>query len=80
MDERRCRQWLGELSAYLDGELAQELCAELERHLQDCPDCQVVVDTLARTVTLYRVLPAPGLPDGARQRLFHRLHLDSLGD
>ncbi|MEW6278539.1 MAG: zf-HC2 domain-containing protein [Candidatus Eremiobacterota bacterium] len=47
----RVRQLLGD---FLDDELDAELCAELERHLADCPDCEVVVHTTRRTLALYR--------------------------
>jgi anti-sigma factor RsiW len=70
-----CRHLLGELSEYLDGEASAEFCAEIERHLADCEDCRIVVDTLRKTVLLYRDLPQPGLPAGARERLYRALDL-----
>lgn len=75
MSPHECRHLLGGLSEYLDGEASSELCAEIERHLADCEDCRVVVDTLRKTVLLYRDLPQPGLPAGARERLFKALDL-----
>ena len=72
-----CKHLLGSLSAYLDGELEAQLCAELERHLESCENCQVVVDTLRRTVSLYKVTSTETtMPDDVRQRLYHRLELD----
>lgn len=75
MDQENCRHLLGQLSAYLDGELSDELCAEIERHLADCADCRVVVDTLRKTVLLYREAPQPGFPLEARERLYQALDL-----
>ncbi len=60
-DHAHCRDLLGHLSDYLDGDAETSLCAEIERHLATCPDCQVVVDTLAKTISLYRDLP-PAVP------------------
>ena len=71
-----CRHLLGDLSAYLDGDAVPDICAEIEQHLRDCEDCRVVVDTLRRTITLYRAQPAPQLPDDARSRLYAALNLD----
>jgi hypothetical protein len=34
------------------------------------------VDTLRKTISLYRDLPRPNYPPGARRRLFHSLRLD----
>jgi predicted anti-sigma-YlaC factor YlaD len=72
-----CRKFLNSLSDYVDGVLQEELCAEIERHMSDCEDCRIVIDTLRKTVYLYRNSPMPSaVPDDVRQRLFHRLDLD----
>jgi anti-sigma factor RsiW len=76
MDNNTCRDMLGDLSAYLDGEASDELCAEIERHMAGCEDCRIVVDTLRKTVLLYRDLPQPRLSDEARKRLYRALDLD----
>lgn len=72
-----CRELLASLSDYIDGDLRDELCAEIERHMRDCPNCRIVVDTLQKTVELYHhetvLRPLPG---DVRDRLYHRLELD----
>jgi anti-sigma factor RsiW len=75
MDHEACRHLLDELSDYLDDEASAEMCAEIERHLTDCADCRVVVDTLRRTIQLYRALPSPVLSEAARERLYKSLDL-----
>jgi len=70
-----CRHMLGDLSDYLDGEASDDLCAEIELHMANCEDCRVVVDTLGKTVLLYRDLPQPTLSPGARERLYQSLDL-----
>lgn len=78
MDKAQCEHLLSELSAYLDGEDASpELCAEIERHLAECADCRIVVDTLRKTIGLYRSLPRPDLPEAARLRLYRTLNLEA---
>jgi anti-sigma factor RsiW len=72
-----CRQLLGSLSDYVDGELGEALCAELERHLEGCENCRIVVDTLRKTIYLYHVTAEPEpMPVEVRQRLFKKLDLD----
>jgi anti-sigma factor RsiW len=66
---------LDNLSEYLDGEAAAEWRAEIERHLASCVDCRVMVDTLRKTVAIYRELPQPELPAEARLRLYASLDL-----
>lgn len=73
----KCRQFLGSLSEYIDGELQAELCQQLEEHLHGCENCRVVVNTLRKTIELYeQVTPSPDLPEGVRERLFARLQLE----
>jgi anti-sigma factor (TIGR02949 family) len=71
-----CKQLVHSLSDYVDGTLDDSLCQELERHLQDCNDCQVVVNTLKKTVELYHTTPHEEVPEDVRERLFTRLNLE----
>jgi anti-sigma factor RsiW len=75
----QCRQLLGNLSDYIDGELQAKLCAEIEEHLKGCEDCTVVLNTMRRTIELYRKASteqSPEMPGEMRQRLFATLHLE----
>lgn len=74
-DHDSCRDLLGNLSDYIDGTLDDALCLEIETHMAGCENCQVVVDTLRKTVLLYRDLPAEPMPAGAEERLFKRMEL-----
>lgn len=76
-EHQHCQDFLGALSDYVDGTLRQELCAELERHMADCDNCQIVVNTIRKTVELYHETSKTGadLPDEVRRRLFYRLDL-----
>jgi predicted anti-sigma-YlaC factor YlaD len=75
--KRECTQLLDYLSEYLDDELEDEpLCAEIEAHLESCDNCRVVVDTLKKTISLYRSSAEhTELPERVRKRLYHRLDL-----
>ncbi len=75
MHHDNCRNMLGDLSDFLDGEASEELCAEIERHMAGCEECRIVVDTLKKTVLLYRDLPRPEMSTEARQRLYQSLDL-----
>jgi anti-sigma factor RsiW len=80
-EHKNCRELLGSLSAYVDGELDNELCSVLEQHLEDCEDCRIVVDTLRKTVYLYHATaPAENLPSDIRERLFKSLNIDNYLD
>jgi anti-sigma factor RsiW len=73
-----CEGLLGSLSDYIDGELGAELCREIEKHIAECDDCRIVVDTTRKTIDLVHASsdPQTDLPDDVRDRLFKRLNLD----
>ena len=72
-----CKSLLGTLSDYVDGELEAELCREIEKHIAECENCRIVVDTTRRTIDLVHASnqPQSGLPAEVRDRLFKRLDL-----
>jgi anti-sigma factor (TIGR02949 family) len=73
----KCEELLGSLSAYIDGELAPALCQELEKHLEGCDNCRVVLNTTKRTIELvHSPVEKSDLPEDVRARLFRRLNLD----
>jgi anti-sigma factor RsiW len=77
MDHENCRRLLASLSEYVDGTLEKELCLEIERHLEGCEDCRIVVDSLHKTILLYHTTAAEvTMPEEVRQRLYSRLDLD----
>lgn len=76
MADKKCKSLLGSLSDYVDGTAQEEICRELERHLANCEDCRIVVDTLKKTVYLYHSNTESDLPVTVRERLFKRLNLD----
>jgi anti-sigma factor RsiW len=75
-DRTTCRKLLGQLSDYVDGELEATLCAELEAHLATCPNCRVMVDTMRKTISLYRCGVVAELPPAVKDRLYKVLKLD----
>jgi anti-sigma factor (TIGR02949 family) len=72
-----CRAMLADLNDYIDGDLPEDLCAELENHMRECENCRVVFDTMNKTIYLYQSCGREvEVPDGARDRLFSALKLD----
>ena len=76
-DHNTCQEILDHISEYVDGELEAGLCAELEAHLTNCPNCRVMVDTIRKTITLYHAQAESELPDGMEARLYRVLKIDS---
>lgn len=65
----KCEELLAILSEYVDGTGDPALCAEFERHMAGCNPCQVVVDNIRQTITLYRQGEPFELPAPVRDRL-----------
>jgi anti-sigma factor RsiW len=64
------RQIFKKVCDFLDGELDDVTCKELEKHLAGCPRCRIYVDTVRRTILLYQVKDSPRkLPAQARKQL-----------
>ncbi len=74
---QNCESLLGSLSEYIDGGLSPELCREIEKHLEGCENCRIVLNTTKRTIELVHApVEKPDLPEDVRERLFKRLNLD----
>jgi anti-sigma factor RsiW len=76
--QETCRALKEQLSEYLDGQLESEVCAEIERHIRGCDNCRVMVDTLRKTITLYRDYGRAEVPGEVHQRLTRVLDLERL--
>lgn len=71
-----CKDLVSSISEYVDGSLSESLCVELEKHLSECENCRVVVNTLRKTIEIYQEQPVEEkMPDDVRKRLFYRLDL-----
>ena len=75
-DRTKCRELLSQFSDYIDGELEASLCTELEAHLAECPNCRIMVDTMRKTITLYRAQAPSDLPSDVKERLYKVLRLE----
>jgi anti-sigma factor RsiW len=74
----QCHALLSTISEYVDGSLSPEFCEELERHLAECENCHVVVDTLRKTISLYHQTAdeTAQMPGVVRERLYRTLNLE----
>jgi len=70
-----CDELLRMMNDYVDGDIDPALCAELQKHLDDCRDCRVVVDTIRKTITLYRDETVYELPASFHNKLHAELRL-----
>ena len=49
-----CKDFLSELSEYLDEAVDAQARVKLEEHIAECPNCWVIADTTKKTVQIYK--------------------------
>jgi hypothetical protein len=68
-----CEELLAMLNEYVDGRVDPGVCDQFEKHLAGCNPCQVVVDNIRKTITLYKEGQPYELPVQFRERLHSAL-------
>jgi anti-sigma factor (TIGR02949 family) len=68
-----CKQFLQELNEYLDESLDPQMRAELQRHVNECPNCWVVCDTTEKTLKVFKGMDCHPVPRDVESRLMAAL-------
>ena len=68
-----CKDFLKELTDYLDESIDAELRAKLEKHITECPNCWVIADTTRKTVKIYKGMEPYPIPSDVESRLMKAL-------
>jgi hypothetical protein len=64
-----CKEFLAELSDYLDEKTEAGVRADIEAHLTKCPNCWVVCDTTRKTIQVFKGLTSCDIPADVHTRL-----------
>jgi anti-sigma factor RsiW len=64
-----CKEFLQELTDYMDSAVDVELRRKLEAHISECPNCFVILDTTQRTIKVYKGMEPQELPQEVHVRL-----------
>ena len=67
--KKDCRKYFKRISEYLDGDLDDEICHEIETHLSQCPECRKCHDSLQKTIQLCKEMGNEEMPIDTRERL-----------
>ncbi|MFC1554894.1 anti-sigma factor family protein [candidate division KSB1 bacterium] len=70
-----CVKKIEEICNKLGEDLDSEKCRELKKHLEHCPKCCAYVDTLKKTVEIYKILPSEEVPEDIHKNLLKVLKL-----
>jgi anti-sigma factor RsiW len=68
-----CKDFLNELTDYLDECLDAESRTKLERHITECPNCWVIADTTKKTIQIYKGMDPYPIPSDVETRLMKAL-------
>jgi len=68
-----CKQFLQELNDYLDPSTDPAMKCHLEKHVNECPNCFVIVDTTKKTLQVYKGLEPQTIPEDVKSRLWKAL-------
>jgi len=68
-----CKGVIRELSNYIDGDLDPVVKQELERHLEHCEDCTMIVDQTKKTIEILCGSQPVSLSTDVRSRLHAKL-------
>jgi anti-sigma factor (TIGR02949 family) len=64
-----CKKYFERISEYLNGELDDEICYEIETHLKECRECRECLDSLKKTIQLCKEAGKETVPSYIRERL-----------
>lgn len=68
-----CKEFLQELSDYLDESVDASVKAKLEEHIMECPNCWVICDTTKKTIRIYKGMDPYEIPGDVESRLMAAL-------
>jgi len=71
----RCKEVFNHICDHLDERIDSPQCREIRGHLDRCPNCMAYLDSLKKTILLYRAYSEPRLPEKTRKRLHSVLKL-----
>ena len=64
-----CEELLNALNEHVDGVQLADLCEEFSQHLAGCNPCQVVIDNIRQTISLYSDGKPYPIPQAFQERL-----------
>jgi predicted anti-sigma-YlaC factor YlaD len=75
-----CRQFVEDVTAFLEGVLPDEVMVLVELHLADCPHCREYLSQMRRTIAMTRALTdddVDAMPTDVRERLMQAFRDDT---
>lgn len=74
----RCKGVYKYICENLDADLNSRKCRAIKKHLDSCPECTAYLDSLKKTIVLYRREPVPRVSKATHKRLVRVISLAML--
>jgi anti-sigma factor (TIGR02949 family) len=68
-----CKDFLKELNEFLDELIDPETKKHWQSHVDECPNCFVIVDTTRKTMQVYKGMQEQEVPGDVKSRLMQAL-------
>jgi len=68
-----CADFMAEIGNYLEGDVAEEVRAQLEHHLSHCRSCTVLLDSTRKTLTIVTDTGSFELPETTFRPIAERI-------
>ena len=78
-NHQHCLELFERLSEYIDNELDEPACREIEKHIKKCALCRVCLETLKRSVDICRHTQIRSMPTPLSKRI-NRLLQESIAE
>ena len=78
-NHHHCLELFEKLSEYIDNELDEPACREIEKHIKECALCRVCLETLKRSVDICRHTQTRSMPTPLSKRI-NRLLQESMAE
>ena len=78
-NHQHCLELFEKLSEYIDDELDESECREIEKHLKACSLCRICLETLKRSVDICRHTETRAMPTPLSKRI-HLLIQDAVAE
>lgn len=72
----KCKEVYLHICENLNQDLDSPRCRTIKKHIQTCPDCSAYLDSVTKTVQLYKTAPAPRIPPHVHNTLLDTLNLE----
>lgn len=73
-NHKHCLEMFEKLSEYLDNELDEATCKDIENHIKECVPCFVCLQTLKRTIDLCKQAGDRPVPKDLSRKLKKAIH------